>query len=154
VATASKAQFRLVRVAMIWLVVAGAYGIYLGAGSVVNGDAPAFYALDALRHVLTLGVVTSVILGMSLLILPEFAGERAGPNRQAILASVLVLTVVVVTVLRAGAAVLGTDIAADYRNLAMAAAGLMIEAALVVVFLRFVLLSWRLRHGTLVPLPA
>lgn len=148
VAPASRAQFRLVRLAAVWIVLAGLFAIYLGLKGLVDGEVPAFFDLDALRHMVALGVVTTLIVGMGLLILPEFAGERIGAHSQTAFSSALLVVLTAVVVLRAGPPLL-LSAGSDSREIAMAIAGILIETVILYFLFRFVSLVRRMsaRHA-------
>ncbi len=74
--TLSRGPGRLVQMGMAWLMVGGVMLAVLGAISLAQ-DAPIPYGrLDAARHVLGVGTVTTMILGMAYLLLPPFALAR------------------------------------------------------------------------------
>lgn len=127
---ASQPHMRLVRLALAWMAVAGAMAVYFGSKALIDGSLPLFFQLDAFRHTLALGAVTTLIFGMALLIVPEFAGERQFEHHQARLSSVLMVLIAAATVLRILPALLGTDVSADTRSWMMAVAGVLGEAAL------------------------
>ena len=76
VAAASRAQFWFVRSAFAWMAVSTALIVWYGGRAFVDGRPVDQFEFDAIRHVLTLGVITMMVVGMSLLIVPEFAGRR------------------------------------------------------------------------------
>lgn len=76
VAAASQTAFWFVRSAYAWMLVAAVLTAWYGVRGLVDGALPDTYELDAIRHVLTIGVLTMMIVGMSMLIVPEFAGRR------------------------------------------------------------------------------
>ena len=85
VAAASRQTFWFIRSAMLWLTVSAALLAWYGFRGVRDGALPDQFALDAARHALALGVITMMIVGMGLLILPEFAGRRLQhPNETAL----------------------------------------------------------------------
>ncbi len=76
VAAASQTAFWFVRSAYAWMLAAALLTAWYGARALVDGALPDTYELDAIRHVLTIGVLTMMVVGMSMLIVPEFAGRR------------------------------------------------------------------------------
>jgi len=76
VASASQTQFWLVRAAFGWLVAAGLLLSWYAADALANGRSLDQFEVDAVRHMLTVGVVTQMIIGMAMLVVPEFAGRR------------------------------------------------------------------------------
>jgi hypothetical protein len=55
----------------------------------LNANLPTATDLDGVRHALGLGLVTTLIVGMGLLLLPAFANEQLGRRRQRSLAIAL-----------------------------------------------------------------
>jgi hypothetical protein len=88
-----------------------------------------------------------LIAGMSLMILPEFAGDRLGANRQKQLAIGLAVLLNAAAVLRVAPALAGTRWSVDDRNLSMAVAGSLAELALLTFTVYFFRLMWRARKG-------
>ena len=140
---ASRAHLWLVRSAMVWLVVAGLLGVYFGASSLIEARLPGVLELDAVRHAMGVGVITNLIVGMSLMILPEFAAERLTVNRQTPLAVALCLLLNSAAILRIVPSLAGASLPADARNAAMASAGLLAEAALLIFAGYLLRLLWR-----------
>jgi NnrS protein len=138
----SQATMWLVRGAFFWLLVAALLMIYYGATSFADEQLFAQTDFDAVRHALGVGLITNLILGMSILILPEFAGERQQENRQRLLALALAVLVNLAALLRVAPAIAAGDLSYDGRNLSMALAGSLGEVALLlfgVYLLRLVL---------------
>src|SRR5690606_31177084 len=79
---ASQPQLWVVRGAFAWLIFGGGFLLYMGLCGFFDSQVPAQSDFDVVRHGLGVGVITMLIAGMSMMILPEFAGERQGPNRQ------------------------------------------------------------------------
>jgi hypothetical protein len=61
---------------VLWLALSGALLVGTAVRAGVAGGPVSATAIDAVRHVFALGVVTLAIVGMAQLILPEFASER------------------------------------------------------------------------------
>jgi hypothetical protein len=136
----------LVRGAFLWLTIASALTIYFGSASAVDGTLVGQFELDAVRHSLGAGVITSLIAGMSIMILPEFAQERQRPNRQAFLAFSLLVLINGAALCRVLPALFGEDWTEDQRNLSMSVAGTLAELA---VLLLAISLFRLLRRGDL-----
>jgi hypothetical protein len=100
VAQASRRQFLFVRCAFAWLLVAAALSGWYGVRSFADGRLPDQFEVDAIRHVLTVGVVTTLIIGMAMLIVPEFAGRRLQHPREGSLVLAMIIALAVATVLR------------------------------------------------------
>jgi hypothetical protein len=129
------------------MVVAGITTCYFGASSLVDAELPSDLDFDVVGHALGAGVVTMLITGMSLMILPEFAGDRLGANRQKPLAIGLAVLLNAAAVLRVVPALAGTRWSVDDRNLSMAVAGSLAELALLTFTVYFFRLMWRARKG-------
>ena len=142
---ASQTNLWLVRSAFVWLVVAALTMVYVGGSSFWAGELPGQFEFDAVRHALGVGVITMLIAGMSMMILPEFAEERLRRNRQQQLAFLLFGLLNVAAVLRVAPSLAGTSWTFDQRNLSMAIAGSFAEAALLIFTLYYLRLWWRTR---------
>ena len=128
---ASQPHVWLVRSAFAWLSFAAVFAAFLGVKGVADGDLPSFHAVDALRHTLGLGVATTLIAGMGLLILPEFAGERQQRPDQSLRSYSLLFLLKGAALLRVGSELAGLDFDSDIRLGMQAAAGAMAEFALI-----------------------
>ena len=143
---ASQPHLWLIRSAFVWLAFAAALALYSGIKGLADDTLPGFYAVDALRHTLGLGVATILIAGMGLLILPEFAGERLEQPDQSRRSYALLVLLNSAALLRVGSALAGPDLEADLRLTIQATAGLLAEAALLILGWSFVR-SMRLRNA-------
>ncbi len=76
VAPASQMQFQFVRAAFAWLIVAAALLGWYALRALRDGRVLDNFGVDAVRHTITVGVVTMMIVGMAMLVVPEFAGRR------------------------------------------------------------------------------
>ena len=102
-----------------------------------------------MRHAVGLGLVTNLILGMSLMILPEFAGERQHSNRQRLLALTLAALINASALLRVVPSVAGREWSADTRDASMALGGSLAEVAMLVFAGYLLRLMWHDRRGAL-----
>lgn len=59
-----------------WTAVGGALLVYSAISALARGGLPAHHQLDAVRHVLAIGTVTMMIIGMAYLLTPAFALPR------------------------------------------------------------------------------
>jgi hypothetical protein len=137
---ASQPHLRLVRAAFVWMAIAGIIAVYAGVAGFIDGATPTQFEFDAVRHSLGVGVITNLIAGMSLMIVPEFAGQRQHTS-QGRIALALFLLVNIAAVLRVLPALVGTAWSFDERNLSMAIAGTLAEVAVILFafsFLRLV----------------
>jgi hypothetical protein len=139
----SQPHLWLLRGAFVWLVVSGLLMIYAGGKGAIDGGLPSQLLFDAIRHSLGVGVVTGLILGMSLMILPEFAVARQRANRQRELALFLAVMINVSALLRVLPSLAGDSWSFDARNALMATAGTLAEVGLVLFAVYFARLVWR-----------
>ena len=144
---ASQPHLWLVRSAFVWLVIAGILTCYFGVNSIAETRLPGALEFDAVRHAIGAGPVTMLITGMSLMILPEFAGDRLTVNRQKLLAMALVLLLNAAAALRVLPSLASTRWSVDERNLSMALAGSLAEAALLAFTVYLFRLMWRSRKA-------
>jgi hypothetical protein len=143
---ASQVHMWLLRGAFVWLIVSGVLMLYAGLDGAIDGRLPSQDLLDATRHSLGVGVVIGLILGMSLMILPEFAVGRQHPNRQRELAIFLAAMINLAALLRVLPSLANDAWSFDARNASMAIAGSLAEVALVVFAVYFGRLVWRARR--------
>ncbi len=137
VAAASQAPFWFVRSGMAWLMVAALLSMHYAVPAFWHGRVPDAYAVDAVRHVLAVGVLTMMVLGMSMLIVPEFAGRRLQHPGEGSLVIGMVIAMNVAVALRVWPAVVGLDWYQHTRYWPMSAAGGIAEAVVVVYALMF-----------------
>ena len=137
VAAASRLQFQFVRFALAWLLASSLLGAWYAARAFADGAPLDVFEIDAVRHMLTLGVLTMLVMGMGMLVVPEFAGRRLQhPNEAWVLVAMLVALNAAV-VLRVWPAVRGLDWIASTRYWPMALAGVLAEAAVIAFALMF-----------------
>lgn len=144
---ASQPALWLVRGAFAWLLTAAALMVYFGGRAFVAQELPAQADFDAIRHAVGLGLVTNLILGMSLMILPEFAGERQHANRQRLLALTLAALINASALLRIAPSVFGEGWSSDTRDASMAFGGTLAEVAMLMFAAYLLRLMWRDRGG-------
>ncbi|HEX5371042.1 MAG TPA: NnrS family protein [Dehalococcoidia bacterium] len=142
---ASQPHLWLVRGAFAWLGVAAVLALYFGAKSIWHAELPSQDNFDALRHTVAVGAVTNLILGMSLMILPEFAMQRQRANAQRSLALALAALINLAALLRVIPALAGTAWSLDVRNASIATAGSLAEVALLLFAFNILRLFWRTR---------
>ncbi len=111
------------QLAMAWTAIAGLLLIGYAVVAIAESKAIDFATMDAVRHVIGLGVVTTAIVGMAQLILPEFAGERLRAPPGAWRGTGLGLALALATALRAGARLFDGSLSGDAIHLLMAVAG-------------------------------
>jgi hypothetical protein len=140
---ASEPHLRLVRLAFVWLTLGGLLTLWFGLEGLVRGELPAVQRLDALRHMTALGTITTLIVGMGLMILPEFAQQRMRPNRQRLLSTVLLAGLFTATTLRVLPGLVLPQLDPDLRDAAFASAGLIAELS----FLAFAFTLFQARRA-------
>jgi len=140
---ASRPHLWLVRSAFAWLALAGVLAAVTGLQGVFAGEFPGIASIDAIRHALGVGLATTLITGMGLLLLPEFATAPLHERTQSRLALCLLLLLNAATVLRVAAALLGAGSDADLRAWLQTSAGALAETALLI----FAAAAWLRRRG-------
>lgn len=129
VAAASQVQFWFVRAACAWLAAASALLCWYAANGLSDGRPINQFELDAVRHMTTVGGVVMMIMGMALLVVPEFAGRRLQhPHEHPLLWSMFA-AVNAAAVLRAWPSLEGIGWLSSTRYWPMAAAGALALAA-------------------------
>lgn len=137
VAAASQDQFWFVRAALAWLVVSALLLGWYAAGALTNSEPLDQFELDAVRHALTVGVVTMMILGMAMLVVPEFAGRRLLHPHERWLTRSMLLALNAGVALRIWPALSGVDWLTADRYWPMAAAGVLATAVVAAFALMF-----------------
>lgn len=141
VGAAARYHFQLVRAALAWLAFAALLTAWYAARALRDGTTVDAFEIDAIRHTLTVGVVTMLIAGMGMMILPEFAGRRIQHPRETWLVLSMLIALNAAAVLRVWHAIEGVGWLASTRYWPMAAAGGLAEAVMLVFALTF-LQSW------------
>lgn len=113
----------LIQTAYLWLAVAAASMAVSAVPALVRGRAVPPYQVDAMRHVLALGVFSTLIMGMAQLVLPWLAMRRQRPSAIRIETWTLWALLVGATALRAAGALLEGEGAGAGRFGVMAAGG-------------------------------
>ncbi len=138
VGASSRYQFQLVRAALAWLAFASLLTTWYAVRALRDGALIDSFELDAIRHALTVGVLTQIIVGMGMMILPEFAGRRIQHPHENWIAVSMLLGLNIAALLRIWPAIEGINWLASTRYWPMAAAGGLAEAVVVVFALMFV----------------
>lgn len=137
VAAASQTAFWFVRSAYAWMLIAALLTAWYGARALVDGALPDTYELDAIRHVLTIGVLTMMIVGVSMLIVPEFAGRRLQHADERWLLRTMIAALNTSAALRLWPAIEGLNWLAATRYWPIAASGALAWGALIVFAVMF-----------------
>jgi hypothetical protein len=128
VAQASRAQFHFVRAAMAWLTLVALLLAWYAARALRHDVVLNNFQTDAVRHLLTLGVITMMIVGMALLVVPELAGRRLQHPREGAWTALLLVALNLAVVLRAWPALRGLEWIEPSRYWPMAIAGVLAVA--------------------------
>jgi len=145
VAAASRFQFWFVRTAFAWLGVSALLALWFGARAFVDADTLDQYEIDAVRHAVTVGVLTSVIIGMAMLIVPEFAGRRLQHPAEAWLHVAMVAALNIAAALRLWPALEGVGWIDDTRFWPMAISGSLATVVVLAFALMFIQSWWEQR---------
>ena len=137
VAAASQTAFWFVRSAFAWMLVAAVLTAWYGIRAFADGSMPDLFELDAMRHTLTIGVLTMMIVGMAMLIVPEFAGRRLQHPDERWLVRGMIVSLNAAAALRLWPAIEGINWLATTRYWPMAAAGGLASGVVVVFALLF-----------------
>ena len=149
---ASQPHLWFLRSAFAWLLVAGGLAAYYGGRGVIDGAPTSTFAADAIRHSISVGVVTAMVMGMSMLVLPEHAARRMHHPDEPFWPLTLALMLNLSAALRLWPALAGLHWLDADRYWPMAAAGTLGEAAVLVYAALFIRNYLELRRG-IVPLP-
>ncbi len=141
VAAASRTQFWFVRSAFAWMLVAALLSLWYGSVAFREGRPLDQFELDAVRHVFTVGVLTMIIVGMAMLIVPEFAGRRLQHRDERWLHRGMIVALNVAALLRVWPAFEGTGWLGDTRYWPIATSGLL-ASAVVILFAAMFAQSW------------
>jgi hypothetical protein len=109
--------------AMAWLAVAAALEGWFALHAALAHDLPAGNQVDAVHHVIGVGVVLMTIVAMAQMVLPEFASERLAGRQGAWRGLAFGVLLSIATILRAGSRLLAGRASPDLINWSMAAAG-------------------------------
>lgn len=137
VAAASRTQFWFPRTAMAWLLGAAIALAWYALRAFADERAPDAFAMDAARHMLAIGVMSMMIVGMAMLIVPEFAGRRLQHPRERAVVLAMVIALNLAAALRVWPSVEGIDWIEATRNWPMAIGGSIAEGVIIVFGLMF-----------------
>jgi len=143
---ASQQHIWFIRSAFVWLTVAGGLAAYYGVRAGMAGSPISPYGLDALRHTVGVGFASVMVVGMAMLVVPEFAIRRMQHPSERGLPLLVLALLNAAAALRVGAAVATPHWLSPDRYWPMAAAGVLAEVALL-LFLALFLQSWRQKRS-------
>ncbi|MBT5774084.1 MAG: hypothetical protein HOH95_06870 [Dehalococcoidia bacterium] len=119
--------------AMAWCTLAGLLLIGYSLEALLTSSAVATAPIDAVRHIVGLGVVTMTIVGMAQLILPEFAGERLRRPPAPWRGTAFAVALTAATALRAVARLFAEQLTPELSYWLMGIAGIIAFGALVML---------------------
>jgi hypothetical protein len=151
---ASQPQIWFVRSAFLWLALAGGMALYYGVPAALDGTPIDYYGSDALRHIVGLGVASVMIVGMAILVLPEFAVRRMQKRSEGLPPLLILALLNVAAALRVGTAMAAPHWLSTDRYWPMAIAGVLAWVAVSLFAMLFVrnLLQKRSTLESVVPL--
>ncbi len=132
VAAASQTAFWFVRSAYAWMLAAASLTAWYGGRAFLDGALPDTYELDAIRHVLTVGVLTMMVVGMSMLVVPEFAGRRLQRADERWLLRAMIAALNAAAALRLWPAIEGVNRLTATRYWPIAASGALASSVMIV----------------------
>jgi hypothetical protein len=138
VARSSQTQFWFVRTGIAWLAVAAALLLWYGLAALSDGRRLDQFETDAVRHVLTVGVILNMMIGIALLVVPEFAGRRLQRPGEHAIVWVILLALNAGAALRIWPAMEGIDWLSSDRFWPMVAAGALATGAVAAFAFMFV----------------
>jgi hypothetical protein len=154
VATASQTQFWFVRAALAWMLIGALLLVWYGSRAFADGAYVAAFESDAIRHTFTVGVITMMIVGMAMLIVPEFAARRMQHPGERILVLAILFALNVAVALRIWPPIRGVDWIGPDRWWPIAISGVLALTA-VVAFAAMFGQSWlELRRSRGTPVAA
>lgn len=111
--------------AMLWLAVAAALTIVFAVRALGRSELPSVVERDAVLHIVTIGVVLMLIIGMAQLLLPQFASERMRGPQSRWRSEAFGVALSAAVVLRAGGGYFAADLPGESARWAMATAGML-----------------------------
>ena len=111
--------------AMLWLAAAATLTIVFAVRALGRSELPSVIERDAVLHIVTIGVVLMLIIGMAQLLLPQFASERIGGRQSRWRSEAFGVALSAAVVLRAGGGYFRPDLPGESAHWAMAAAGML-----------------------------
>jgi hypothetical protein len=142
VAGASQLQFWFIRAAMTWLTLGALMLAWFSSRAFTEPRFVDAFAIDAVRHAVAVGVLTQMIVGMAMLVVPEFAGRRLQHPDERWIVIGMIGALNVAAALRVWPALEGIDWLESTRWWPMAIAGTLAEFVLLTFAFMF-LQSWR-----------
>ena len=138
VASASQRPFLFVRAACAWLVASSLLLGWYAALAFARAEALDQFEVDAVRHMITVGAVTMMIIGMAMLVVPEFAGRRLQHPREGGVVRSMFVAINLGAALRVWPAIEGVGWLSSTRYWPMATAGVLVLAVIAIFTWMFV----------------
>ena len=139
--TSARRSMRFVRSAYLWLFIAAALEVLFSIRAFADGRPPTHFETDAVRHFVALGFVTTMIVGMALLVVPRLAMRRA-QAQPGFVAPALLALLHGATAARGAGSLLANELRFEAGYWTMTGGGL---AALVAMAVFAVYLFWPVR---------
>jgi hypothetical protein len=122
---------------LAWLTAACAIVLIGSLRALFARSLPPWHELDAVRHIVAIGVVLTTIVAMAQMVLPEFASERFAGRQGAWRGIALGALLSVATLLRVGGRFLTDQLPAEAINWAMATSGAIALGVMVIFAVLF-----------------
>ena len=135
-------SMRFVRSAYLWLLIAAALQVFFSIRAFAGGRPPTHFETDAVRHFVALGFVTTMIVGMALLVVPRLAMRRAQTQPARFVAPALLVLLHGATAARGAGSLLADEMRMGAGYWTMTGGGL---AALVAMAVFAVYVFWPVR---------
>ncbi len=142
-AGASQHHIWLIRAAFAWALISAGLSAYYGVRASAGGDFLPVFGVDAVRHAAGVGWATTMIAGMAMLILPEFAIRRTRHPTERWPALTILVLLSMAAALRVAVAVAAAQWPDTDRYWPMAAGGMLAEGALLLFAALFVVSLWQ-----------
>ena len=139
--TSARRSMRFVRSAYLWLLIAAPLEVLFSIRAFADGRPPTHFETDAVRHFVALGFVTTMIVGMALLVVPRLAMRRA-QAQPGFVAPALLALLHGATAARGAGSLLANELRFEAGYWTMTGGGL---AALVAMAVFAVYLFWPVR---------
>lgn len=120
----ARRSVRFVRSAYAWLAVAAVLALFYAARALLDGRALRYYETDAVRHFVAVGFLTTMIIGMALLVLPRIAMRRPTERAATLVAPVLLGLLHAATAARGAGSILVDEAEVESGFWTMSAGGL------------------------------
>jgi len=128
----ARRSMRFVRSAYFWLLAAAALEVFFSLRALADGRPPTHFEADAVRHFVALGFVTTMIVGMALLVVPRLAMRRAQTQPARFVAPALLVLLHGATAARGAGSLLADETRMETGYWTMSAGGMAAVVAMVV----------------------